>query len=114
MDKQIKDGVRVYLDSMMLNDILRRTDATEIKRLLRNIIDEQEKLVVLHKGFNIKRSGIEIEEAKETHGKIFYYCDRERCDKCNTDCDHTSDITHARNFEKDECGNYFEGEYIRG
>lgn len=115
MDKPIKDGVRVYLDSMMLNDILRRTDADEIKRLLRNIIDEQEKLVVLHKGFNIKRSDIEIEEAKETHGKIFYYCDRCKCDNCNNiDCEHTSDITHARNFEKDENGNYFEGEYMRG
>ena len=56
-----------------------------------------------------------VQEDAETHGKIFYYCDRRKCDKCNNEnCDHTSDITHALNFEKDECGNYVEGEYMRG
>lgn len=56
-----------------------------------------------------------VQKGEETHGKIFYYCDRRKCDNCNNiDCEYTSDITHARNFEKDASGNYVEGEYMRG
>lgn len=109
MHKPIKDGTRVLLDSALLNLIFSKQTADEIKKILRAIIVEQPKPVFLQKEFNIKQSD------KETHGKIFYYCDRCKCDNCtNIDCEHTSDITHARNFEKDENGNYFEGEYMRG
>lgn len=101
MDKQIKDGVRVYLDSMMLNDILRRTDADEIKRLLRNIIADQEKPVVLQKEFNIKKGD----------KKIAFICDRRACDTCSyPNCKHTTDIKHAENFVLTKIGNYEEKE----
>ncbi|MCM1577821.1 MAG: hypothetical protein NC078_03360 [Ruminococcus sp.] len=30
---------------------------------------------------------------------IFYLCGKEACDPCSTNCKHTADITHARNFE---------------
>ena len=30
---------------------------------------------------------------------ILYLCDRRTCEKCSPECRHTTDITHARNFE---------------
>lgn len=32
--------------------------------------------------------------------KIFYICDRKACEGCDGICQHTSDITHAKNFIK--------------
>ena len=32
--------------------------------------------------------------------KIFFLCDRRKCDQCNTGCSHTGDISHAVHFEK--------------
>ena len=29
---------------------------------------------------------------------IFYICDREKCDPCHEPCEHTKEITHAKNF----------------
>lgn len=29
---------------------------------------------------------------------IYYLCDRRACEKCNSDCTHTSEIRHAKNF----------------
>ena len=40
-EEQIKDGVRVFLDSALLNDILSRDTAEEIKAVLHSIIEEQ-------------------------------------------------------------------------
>lgn len=31
--------------------------------------------------------------------KIFYICDRKKCKRCNSECEHTSDINHAANFK---------------
>lgn len=31
--------------------------------------------------------------------KIFYVCDRKKCEHCSAECKYTSDITHAANFE---------------
>ena len=31
--------------------------------------------------------------------KIFYICDRKKCENCNSECKHTSDVMHAANFE---------------
>lgn len=31
-------------------------------------------------------------------GKIYYVCDRTACENCNPDCNHTSDVAHAKNF----------------
>lgn len=31
--------------------------------------------------------------------KIVYICDRKKCDNCNSECKHTSDIMHAANFK---------------
>lgn len=32
--------------------------------------------------------------------KVLYECDRRAChDKCNLECHHTTDVTHAKNFE---------------
>lgn len=32
-------------------------------------------------------------------GQILYECDRRACSECNLECHHTTDITHAKNFE---------------
>lgn len=99
MDKPIKDGTRIFLDSAMLNDILRRTDAVVIKDILRAIIADQEKPVVLQKEFNIKKGD----------KKFAFICDRRACDTCNyPTCTHTTDIKHAKNFVADAGGNYKE------
>lgn len=31
--------------------------------------------------------------------KVLYICDRRACNKCNPECMHTNDISHAKNFE---------------
>lgn len=31
--------------------------------------------------------------------KILYLCDRRACETCHTECNHTEDIRHARNFQ---------------
>ena len=37
-----------------------------------------------------------------SNNKVLYECDRRAChDKCSRSCYHTSDITHAKNFEYD-------------
>lgn len=33
---------------------------------------------------------------------VFYICDRKKCEPCYSACRHTTDITHALNFEKDD------------
>lgn len=41
--------------------------------------------------------------------KVLYVCDKRYCEKCNNpDCHYTMDISHAANFEKNECGDYQE------
>jgi hypothetical protein len=32
-------------------------------------------------------------------GKVLYKCDHRACERCNGECDHTTDIRHAKNFE---------------
>lgn len=41
-------------------------------------------------------------------GKIYYVCDRRKCNLCSSLCRFTDDINHAKNFEKDEIGNFAE------
>lgn len=41
--------------------------------------------------------------------KVLYLCDEEQCEKCSIECKHTTDIDHARNFNK-EYGIYVEKE----
>ena len=41
-------------------------------------------------------------------GLHLYLCDRRSCEDCGSDCKHTTDIEHAKNFELDEAGNYVE------
>ena len=31
--------------------------------------------------------------------KIFYICDRKKCEHCISECKHTSDVIHAANFK---------------
>lgn len=105
MHKPIKDGTRIYLDSVLLNDIFRRTSADEIKLLLRTIIHDQSKplspLEFLNKEFNIKNP--------ET--LIGFICDRRACDTCSyPNCKYTTDIKHAENFVLTKIGNYEEKE----
>lgn len=42
--------------------------------------------------------------------ETLYICDRKACgDRCpNPDCRHTSNPNHARHFERDTYGNYWE------
>ena len=45
--------------------------------------------------------------------KVLYLCDRKACDKCSyPDCKLTYDINHAKNFLKDELGNFQESDDI--
>ena len=30
---------------------------------------------------------------------VLYVCDRRACDQCSHECNHTTDISHAKNFE---------------
>ncbi|MDE7337323.1 MAG: hypothetical protein K2N32_04330 [Clostridia bacterium] len=44
---------------------------------------------------------------KKQAGKIYYVCNREGCTNCSPECNHTSKITHAKNFTPaDINGNY--------
>lgn len=36
--------------------------------------------------------------------KILYECDRKKCDDCYSECFHTEDINHAKNFTKHKLG----------
>lgn len=54
------------------------------------------------------------EKKQAISNKILYYCDRRKCKICNSNCEYTTDITHAKNFELDASGAYIEGEYMRG
>lgn len=43
--------------------------------------------------------------------KVVYLCDEKACKECRSNakcCRHTSDITHAKNFEKYDDGIYYE------
>ena len=39
---------------------------------------------------------------------IVYVCDREACENCSTECNHTSDIHHAKNFTEVAPGKFME------
>jgi hypothetical protein len=42
---------------------------------------------------------------------VLYLCDRKACDNCSYSlCNHTTDISHAFNFEKGLGGGYWEKE----
>ena len=46
-------------------------------------------------------------EKKKKAGKVYYVCDRTACANCSPDCNHTSNIAHAKNFAPaDINGNY--------
>ncbi len=36
----------------------------------------------------------------ESRMKALYLCDREQCEKCRDDCEHTTDINHSKNFKR--------------
>ena len=64
--------------------------------------------------------GIDVKKCSECDYKkqdqIWYLCDRQACKNgCNPDCEHTSDIRHAKNF-KDliNNGTYWEVEHETG
>lgn len=40
--------------------------------------------------------------------RVYYLCDKRACDKCDDNCEYTSDIKHAVNFEVSGLGAYFE------
>ena len=42
---------------------------------------------------------IEINVTDKIIKKVLYICDRRACNKCDPECIHTSDISHAKNFE---------------
>lgn len=44
-----------------------------------------------------------VREVQITHlerDEILYLCDRRACPECSPECRHTTDISHAKNFEK--------------
>lgn len=41
--------------------------------------------------------------------RVFYLCDGGKCKNCSNECNHTADIDHAKNFNK-EIGVYVEKE----
>lgn len=47
-------------------------------------------------------------DIKEADGKILYLCDGKKCENGYIECQHTTDITHAKNFEYDGGGRYWE------
>lgn len=68
------------------------------------------------------RYDLEADDNQPTNNKpyIFYLCDKKKCKNCNYPaCKHTQDITHAKNFKKDDeyeamdIDSYFEIENIQ-
>lgn len=47
-------------------------------------------------------------DIKEADAKILYLCDGNKCKNGYIECKHTTDITHAKNFEYDGFGGYWE------
>ena len=45
----------------------------------------------------------------EEQKRVLYLCDEEQCKKCSNECKHTTDINHAKSFNK-EYGVYVEKE----
>lgn len=46
--------------------------------------------------------GVESAQSKNNQPKVLYLCDHRACDRCRArhkECNHTSDIRHAKNFE---------------
>ena len=42
---------------------------------------------------------------------VFYICNRKRCEDCSEECQYTTDIEYAANFEKiDDVGYWEKGE----
>lgn len=37
--------------------------------------------------------------------QVLYICDREKCEDCFNSCNHTTDISHAKNFKLE--GNFY-------
>lgn len=44
----------------------------------------------------------------EEYPRVAYVCDRKMCEECASDCNHTFDIRHAKNFECIADNEYFE------
>lgn len=40
--------------------------------------------------------------------EVMYLCDRKACSHCNSECNFTRDVSHAKNFEIDLFGKYRE------
>nr|DAJ07679.1 MAG TPA: hypothetical protein [Caudoviricetes sp.] len=40
-----------------------------------------------------------IHEEKKKSKKVLFLCDKWACEKCNSPCEHTSDVSHALNFK---------------
>ena len=98
---QIKDGIRILLDSATLQEIFNETNADEIKAILKYKI-ENRKAVKFAQKFSIK----------EQDEIVAFLCDRKQCEKCSYPmCKHTFDIRHAKNFENKGGEVYAEAEH---
>ena len=90
-----RDGTRIFLDSVMLNDIFQRNNADEIKEMLF-------KEIIKTGSFPTPTTGDVETEKGDNAVKVVFVCDRRKCDKCETNlhpkCTHTHDIRHAKNF----------------
>ena len=106
-EEQIKDGVRVLLDSALLNDLLSRDTAEEIKAVLHSIIEEQKN------NEKVIQEMQPIIKANELT-PVVYFCDRKAECKdsisCGNECIRTFDIRHAKNFKYITGGWYEEKE----
>lgn len=89
----------------------------ELRDAYRALLEDNNKLMADNKKLRAEKTNLEIRcrIAEADRPKVAYLCDGRACGSdCRTtatDCELTTDIAHARNFERQGTGYYYEVDY---
>lgn len=86
----------------------------ELRDAYKALLEDNNKLMADNKKLRADNANLEIRcrIAEADQPKVAYLCDGRACVDCGTtDCELTTDIAHAKNFEKQDTGYYYEVDY---
>lgn len=97
-------------DVILLEKINRHDKIQELaqaaKKGIEDGLDNPIEDLAFTKSMNSARNASDLPVIEDP--KVLFLCDRRACEKCNPDCTHTTDITHAADFATTVHGDFFQ------
>ena len=112
-----KDGDKLILWTCRVEDMLQKAvEWCKERNLVFDAVNENLPHIIERFGGNTRKifANMYIDDRNfrydnKSPDKVLYLCDGGQCETCSNECNHTTDIDHAKNFNK-EFGVYVEKE----